>query len=65
MRGHSCAGFLGYYKGMNTKIVQSILAAAILMAIKEKTTQAALLLINPPVAPLLPEAVLTVKAQAQ
>ena len=61
----SCAGLLGYYKGMNTKIVQSILAAAILMAIKEKTTQAALLLINPPVTPLLPEAVLTVKAQAQ
>ena len=50
---------------MNTKIVQSILAAAILMAIKEKTTQAALLLINPPVVPLLPEAVLTVKAKEQ
>ena len=32
------AGFLGFYSGMNTKIVQSILAAALMMAIKEKLT---------------------------
>ena len=32
------AGFLGFYNGMNTKIVQSILAAALMMAIKEKLT---------------------------
>lgn len=32
------AGFLGFYNGMSTKIVQSILAAALMMAIKEKLT---------------------------
>lgn len=32
------AGLLGFYAGMNTKIVQSILAAALMMAIKEKIT---------------------------
>lgn len=48
-------GFLGFYKGMNTKIIQSILAAALLMAVKEKLTQAALLILNPQPA-LLPPA---------
>ena len=32
------AGFLGFYSGMRAKIVQSILAAALLMAIKEELT---------------------------
>lgn len=34
------AGLLGFYKGMRAKIVQSILAAALLMAIKEQLTTA-------------------------
>lgn len=34
------AGPLGFYKGMRTKIVQSILAAALLMAIKEEISTA-------------------------
>ena len=34
------AGPLGFYKGMRTKIVQSILAAALLMAIKEEISSA-------------------------
>lgn len=50
------AGFLGFYKGMNTKIIQSILAAALLMAVKEKMTQAALLILNPKPALLPPAA---------
>lgn len=33
-----CAGPLGFYKGMRAKIVQSILAAALLMAVKEQIT---------------------------
>ena len=45
---HLFAGFLGFYKGMRTKIVQSILAAALLMAIKEKMTQAALVVLAAP-----------------
>lgn len=57
------AGALGFYKGMHTKIVQSILAAALLMAIKEKVTQAALLLLRPPQKPAL-ELVLTTQNRA-
>ena len=30
---------MGFYGGLNTKIVQSILAAALMMAIKEKLTE--------------------------
>jgi hypothetical protein len=33
------AGLPGFYKGMRTKIVQSILAAALLMAIKEQISK--------------------------
>ena len=58
------AGFLGFYKGMHTKIVQSILAAALLMAIKEKMTQAALLLLTGP-PPAGPKLSLTIKASAK
>ena len=38
VRADACcaAGFLGFYNGLETKIVQSILAAALMMAIKEK-----------------------------
>lgn len=36
------AGFLGFYNGIRAKIVQSILAAALLMAIKEELGQHAL-----------------------
>lgn len=61
------AGFLGFYKGMNTKILQSILAAALLMAVKEKLTQAALLILNPKPALLPPVAKvsLTVASEKQ
>lgn len=30
------AGFLGFYRGLRAKIVQSVLAAAILFAVREK-----------------------------
>ena len=33
-----CAGFLGFYDGLRAKIVQSVLAAALLMSIKEELT---------------------------
>lgn len=33
-------GLLGYYKGIKTKIVQSVLAAALLFMCKEKITDA-------------------------
>ena len=43
------AGFLGFYDGMKAKIVQSVLAAALLMSIKEElTTTARLLLAGAP-----------------
>lgn len=57
------AGFLGFYKGMHTKIVQSILAAALLMAIKEKMTQAALLILNPKPQALTPLVSLTISTK--
>lgn len=44
-----CAGFLGFYKGMRAKIVQSILAAALLMAIKEQLTTATAAIMSPKV----------------
>ena len=40
------AGFLGFYDGLRAKIVQSVLAAALLMAIKEELTNTARLLLN-------------------
>ena len=43
------AGFLGFYKGMRAKIVQSILAAALLMAIKEQLTTATAAVLDPKV----------------
>jgi hypothetical protein len=57
------AGFLGFYKGMHTKIVQSILAAALLMAIKEKMTQAALLILDPNPPALAPLVSLTISTK--
>ena len=43
------AGCLGFYDGMKAKIVQSVLAAALLMSIKEElTTTARLLLAGAP-----------------
>lgn len=41
-----CAGFLGFFHGLRTKIVQSILAAALLMAIKEELTSSTRALLN-------------------
>lgn len=38
--GRLAPGLPGFYKGMRTKIVQSILAAALLMAIKEEISTA-------------------------
>ncbi|XWS74847.1 hypothetical protein CRYUN_Cryun01aG0033100 [Craigia yunnanensis] len=38
-------GFSGFYKGMNTKIVQSVLAAAVLFMIKEELVKGARLLL--------------------
>jgi len=49
--------------GMHTKIVQSILAAALLMAIKEKMTQAALLILDPQPPALAPLVSLTISAK--
>ena len=40
---------MGFYKGMRAKIVQSILAAALLMAIKEQLTTATAAVMNPKV----------------
>ena len=40
------AGFLGFYDGLRAKIVQSVLAAALLMAIKEELTNTARVLLN-------------------
>lgn len=40
------AGFLGFYDGMKAKIVQSVLAAALLMSIKEELTTTARLLLD-------------------
>lgn len=39
------AGFLGFYDGLRAKIVQSVLAAALLMSIKEELTNAARVLL--------------------
>ena len=49
MRVLVSAGFLGFYKGMRAKIVQSILAAALLMAIKEQLTTATAAVLDPKV----------------
>lgn len=43
---HLFPGVLGFYKGMRAKIVQSILAAALLMAIKEQLTTATDAILN-------------------
>ena len=40
------AGFLGFYDGLRAKIVQSVLAAALLMSIKEELTNTARLVLN-------------------
>ena len=56
------AGALGFFKGMRAKIVQSILAAALLMAIKEelaRATAAALLPAQPPPPPPVQEPIPT------
>lgn len=34
-------GFYGFYKGMSTKIVQSVLAAAVLFMVKEELVRGA------------------------
>ncbi len=39
------AGFLGFYDGLRAKIVQSVLAAALLMSIKEELTNTARVLL--------------------
>lgn len=39
-------GFSGFYKGMSTKIVQSVVAAAILFMIKEELVKAARALVT-------------------
>lgn len=39
-------GFGGFYKGMNTKIVQSVLAAAILFMVKEELVKVARVLVT-------------------
>ncbi|CAL5226190.1 g9024 [Coccomyxa viridis] len=48
-RIYKTEGFLGFYKGMRAKIVQSILAAALLMAIKEQLTTATAAIMSPKV----------------
>ena len=39
-------GFAGFYKGMNTKIVQSVLAAAVLFMVKEELVRGVRLLLS-------------------
>ena len=39
-------GFAGFYKGMNTKIVQSVLAAAILFMVKEELVRGVRVLLS-------------------
>lgn len=39
-------GFLGFYKGMSTKIVQSVFAASLLFMMKEELVKAYILLEN-------------------
>lgn len=39
-------GWSGFYKGMSTKIVQSVLAAAVLFMIKEELVKGARLLLS-------------------
>lgn len=39
-------GFAGFYKGMGTKIVQSVFAAAVLFMVKEELVNAARLLVS-------------------
>lgn len=39
-------GLYGFYKGMSTKIVQSVLAAAVLFMIKEELVKGAKLLLS-------------------
>lgn len=39
-------GLSGFYKGMSTKIVQSVLAAAVLFMVKEELVKAARLLLT-------------------
>lgn len=39
-------GISGFYKGMSTKIVQSVLAAAVLFMVKEELVNAARLLLT-------------------
>jgi adenine nucleotide transporter 17 len=46
------AGFLGFFHGLRTKIVQSILAAALLMAIKEELTNSTRALLNATAVPV-------------
>ncbi|KAJ9160266.1 hypothetical protein P3X46_025680 [Hevea brasiliensis] len=41
-----CEGFYGFYKGMSTKIVQSVLAAAVLFMVKEELVRGARLLLT-------------------
>lgn len=38
-------GFSGFYKGMSTKIVQSVLAAAVLFMVKEELVKGARMLL--------------------
>ncbi|GLT92998.1 hypothetical protein SLE2022_108060 [Rubroshorea leprosula] len=40
-------GFSGFYKGMSTKIVQSVLAAAVLFMVKEELVKGARILLTP------------------
>lgn len=48
-------GLAGFYKGMRTKIVQSVVAAAVLFMIKEELVKAARTLVSiRPKAPKLP-----------
>lgn len=39
-------GFYGFYKGMSTKIVQSVLAAAVLFMVKEELVRGARFLLS-------------------
>ena len=39
-------GFYGFYKGMSTKVVQSVLAAAVLFMVKEELVRGARFLLT-------------------
>ena len=49
----AAAGFFAFYDGMRAKMLQSVLAAALLNSIREKLNEAAKVMLSGPVTPPL------------